>query len=196
MLWRRAKTYGARNLAASCSARRVNTAHRPEPPIHGCRFDSRGSRCCGCRGTQGTQGTQRTFPRRFDPEATAACSCRAYTPSFSSDSLCDTNASTSACTCEPTSALGLGSPRPHLRWDWAHPGHICAGFELSPCHVCSTTGLTRALALPSLLRDRLLERVGDGEDLRVEQLLLECDLARSASARMRRPGAVARRRVC
>ncbi len=27
----------------------------------------------------------------------------------------------------PTSAPGLGSPRPHLRRDWAHPAHICAG---------------------------------------------------------------------
>ena len=31
-----------------------------------------------------------------------------------------------------TSAAGLGSPRPHLRRDWAHPGHICAGTGLTP----------------------------------------------------------------
>ena len=29
-------------------------------------------------------------------------------------------------------ALGLGSPLPHLRRDWAHPCHICAGTGLSP----------------------------------------------------------------
>ncbi len=27
----------------------------------------------------------------------------------------------------PTSAPGLGSPRPHPHWDRAHPAHICAG---------------------------------------------------------------------
>jgi hypothetical protein len=26
-----------------------------------------------------------------------------------------------------TSAPGLGSPLPHLHWDWAHPCHICPG---------------------------------------------------------------------
>jgi hypothetical protein len=31
-----------------------------------------------------------------------------------------------------TSAPGLGSPRPHLRRDWAHPSHICAGTGLTP----------------------------------------------------------------
>jgi hypothetical protein len=37
------------------------------------------------------------------------------------------------------SAPGLGSPAPHLRRDWAHPRHICAG-----------TGLTRATSAPGL----------------------------------------------
>jgi hypothetical protein len=32
----------------------------------------------------------------------------------------------------PTSAPGLGSPRPHLRRDWAHPAHICARTGLTP----------------------------------------------------------------
>jgi hypothetical protein len=32
----------------------------------------------------------------------------------------------------PTSAPGLGSPLPHLRRDWAHPSHICAGTGLTP----------------------------------------------------------------
>ena len=38
-----------------------------------------------------------------------------------------------------TSALGLGSPRPHLRRDWARPSHICTG-----------TGLAAATSAPGL----------------------------------------------
>jgi hypothetical protein len=61
--------------------------------------------------------------------------------------------------------LGSGSPRPHLRRDWAHPAHICAGTGLTPptsapglgpprshlrrdwaaahpAHICAGTGLT------------------------------------------------------
>ncbi len=62
----------------------------------------------------------------------------------------------------PTPAPGLGSPLPHLRRDWAHPCHICAGTGLTPatsapglgpplphlrrdwahpCHICAGTGL-------------------------------------------------------
>ena len=40
-----------------------------------------------------------------------------------------------------TSAPGLGSPRPHLRRDWAHP-----------CHICTGTGLTPATSAPGLGR--------------------------------------------
>ena len=36
-----------------------------------------------------------------------------------------------------TSAPGPGSPRPHLRRDRVHPGHICAGTGLAPCHICT-----------------------------------------------------------
>jgi hypothetical protein len=32
----------------------------------------------------------------------------------------------------PTSAPGLGSPRPRLRRDWAHPAHVCTGTGLAP----------------------------------------------------------------
>jgi hypothetical protein len=32
----------------------------------------------------------------------------------------------------PTSALGLGSPLPHLHRDWARPSHICTGTGLAP----------------------------------------------------------------
>ncbi len=32
----------------------------------------------------------------------------------------------------PTSAPGLGSPRTHLRRDWAHPAHICTRTGLTP----------------------------------------------------------------
>ncbi len=63
---------------------------------------------------------------------------------------------------------GLGSPRPHLRRDRAHPGHICAGTALTPAtsapglgsprphlrrdwahpgHICAGTGLTLATFL-------------------------------------------------
>ncbi len=41
----------------------------------------------------------------------------------------------------PTSAPGLGPPRPHLRRDWAHPAHICAGIGLTPPTHCRP-GLT------------------------------------------------------
>jgi hypothetical protein len=34
--------------------------------------------------------------------------------------------------CRATSAPGLGSSLPHLRRDWAHPCHICAGTGLTP----------------------------------------------------------------
>jgi hypothetical protein len=39
-----------------------------------------------------------------------------------------------------TSALELGSPLPHLHWEWAHPCHICTGTGLTPA--------TSALGLP------------------------------------------------
>ncbi len=35
----------------------------------------------------------------------------------------------------PTSAPGRGSPLPHLRRDWAHPRHICAGTGLARPHL-------------------------------------------------------------
>jgi hypothetical protein len=43
-------------------------------------------------------------------------------------------------------ALGLGSSLPHLRRDWAHPCHICAGTGLSP----ATSALRLGSALPHL----------------------------------------------
>ena len=39
------------------------------------------------------------------------------------------------------SAPGLGSPLPHLRRDWAHPCHICAGTGLAPTPHCTGTQL-------------------------------------------------------
>ena len=39
-----------------------------------------------------------------------------------------------------TSAPGLGSTLPHLRRDWVHPCHICAGTRLTPCDICTGTG--------------------------------------------------------
>ena len=38
----------------------------------------------------------------------------------------------------PTSALGLGSPPPHLHRDWVHPRHICTGT--GPAPATSTLG--------------------------------------------------------
>ncbi len=45
----------------------------------------------------------------------------------------------------------MGSPRPHLHRDWAHPAHICAG-----------TGLARAVSAPGLgsPRPHLRRRLG------------------------------------
>ncbi len=56
------------------------------------------------------------------------------------------------------SALGLGSPVPHLHPDWARPYHICTQSGLTPnsardrahpCSICTRIGLT----LPHLHRD-------------------------------------------
>jgi hypothetical protein len=44
-----------------------------------------------------------------------------------------------------TSAPGLGSPPPHLRRDWAHPCHICAG--LTPATSAPGLGPTRATSV-------------------------------------------------
>jgi hypothetical protein len=49
-----------------------------------------------------------------------------------------------------TSALGLGSPLPHLHWDWAHICHICTGTGLTAAHICTETGLTSATSAPGL----------------------------------------------
>ena len=39
----------------------------------------------------------------------------------------------------PTFALGLSSPRPHLRRDWAQPCHICTGIRLTPVAAVGAT---------------------------------------------------------
>ena len=39
-------------------------------------------------------------------------------------------------------ALGLGSPRPHLRRDWAHPGPNLHRDSTHRCHICTGIGLT------------------------------------------------------
>ncbi len=49
-----------------------------------------------------------------------------------------------------TSAPGLGSPLPRLRWDWAHPRHICAGTGPAPARIC--TG-SRPSSAPHVRRD-------------------------------------------
>jgi hypothetical protein len=51
---------------------------------------------------------------------------------------------------------GLGSPRPHLRWDWAHPAHICAWDWAHPAHICAGTGLAPPASAP-LLWGRLVQ---------------------------------------
>jgi hypothetical protein len=108
--------------------------------------------------------------------------------------LCDTNASTSACTCEPTSALGLGSPLPHLRRDWAHPCHICAGTGLTPATSAPGLGLaplptsaprlgspppTSAPGLPRTVLPRLLHpsRAGREQRMRTDARVRVCRAA-------------------
>ena len=74
-----------------------------------------------------------------------------FSPAHSSSALSSSrpNLHSSAYACQPchictgtgltpaTSAPGLGSPLPHLHWDWAHP-----------CHICTWTGLTPATSAP------------------------------------------------
>jgi hypothetical protein len=52
--------------------------------------------------------------------------------------------------------FGAGEPRnrPHLRRDWAHPAHVCAGTALAPAHICAGTGLTRPTSAPGLISPR------------------------------------------
>jgi hypothetical protein len=79
------------------------------------------------------------------------------------------------------SAARLGSPRPHLHRDWAHPAHICTGTGLTPPtserglgsppphlhwdwahpgHICTGIGLTPATPAPGQEGGR----VGAGRD--------------------------------
>ncbi len=37
---------------------------------------------------------------------------------------------------------------PHLRRDWAHPAHICAGTGPTPAHICAGTGPTPPTSAP------------------------------------------------
>ena len=50
----------------------------------------------------------------------------------------------------PTSAPGLGSPRPHLRRDWAHPAHICAGTGPTRATSALEPGSPPATSAPGL----------------------------------------------
>ena len=50
----------------------------------------------------------------------------------------------------PTSAPGLGSPRPHLRRDWAPPAHICAGTGLPPPTSAPGLGSPLPTSVPGL----------------------------------------------
>ncbi len=49
-----------------------------------------------------------------------------------------------------TSSPGLGSPRPPLHRDWAHPSHHCTGTWSHPFHICTGPALTRATSAPGL----------------------------------------------
>ena len=49
----------------------------------------------------------------------------------------------STCACISHAPSGL-APLPHLRRDWARPGHICTRTGLAPCHICAGTGLAPA----------------------------------------------------
>ena len=37
--------------------------------------------------------------------------------------------------------LGRAKQSLHLRRDWAHPCHVCAGTGPTPCHICAGTDL-------------------------------------------------------
>jgi hypothetical protein len=81
-------------------------------------------RCVSRTGVRGQplQATVPPQPRRCGRGATAAhiCAGTALAP--------------------PTSAPGLGSPRPHLRRDWAHPSHICTETCLVFCSRAARSG--------------------------------------------------------
>jgi hypothetical protein len=54
----------------------------------------------------------------------------------------------------------MGSPRPHLRLDWARPAHICAGAGLTPPTSAPGLGsprphLRRSRAYPARIRTRI-----------------------------------------
>ncbi len=86
----------------------------------------------------------------------------------------------------PTSALWLGSPRPHLHRDRAHPAHICTGTAhrggtaqactgsprshlrrdwAQPCHICTRTGFTAPTSALGLLAQRGHICAGTGRTL-------------------------------
>jgi hypothetical protein len=83
-----------------------------------------------------------------------------------------------------TSALGLGSPLPHLHWDWARRCHICIGTGLaaatsapglgSPpgCHIC--TGTRREAVR--------LRRMGSPLHTHLEEALAELKRLRASAA--------------
>ena len=74
-----------------------------------------------------------------------------YSPSTPSSSVVSpgTPARPSRAT-PPTSAPGLGSPRPHLRRDWACPGPYLHCKQAQPGHICTGTGLTLPTSAPRL----------------------------------------------
>ena len=74
------------------------------------------SRRCSCTSTVRRSAARRTFRSR---------SCGSTRPRVERSSL----------TTETRSAL----PLPHLRRDWAHPAHICAGTGLTPAHIGTGT---------------------------------------------------------
>jgi hypothetical protein len=74
-----------------------------------------------------------------------------YSPSTPSSSVVSpgTPARPSRAT-PPTSAPGLGSPRPHLRRGWACPGPYLHCKQAQTGHICTGTGLTLPTSAPGL----------------------------------------------
>ncbi len=111
--------------ACTCGRRVVACADLPPVPAHGRVVVRRVRRCTrGCRG--GAESCGITAARRR-----VRCGRSGAHPPPGR-----------------TPAAGMGSPRPHLRRDWAHSlSHLRQGLA-RPCHICTRTGLAPATSAP------------------------------------------------
>ena len=53
---------------------------------------------------------------------------------------------------------GLGSPLPHLRWDWAHPCHICTGIGHTVATSAPGLDIARQFSMGTEVLEMSLER--------------------------------------